>query len=109
MFILRIDFKTGLRVDFGFVERAPAAEALESLDVAKDGMLVLIHDDHGHEGHIRNDGVLSAVLTDLDAEVQGQMAVQQRIAALQPVPPDRFLSGDVVESPRPETQTPFST
>jgi hypothetical protein len=82
MHILRIDYKTGLRIDFGFTEKRAATEALSALDEAKSGSMVIVVDDHGHEGHVVKDGLLACVLTDLDAEVAGQMDVQQRVAEL---------------------------
>jgi hypothetical protein len=81
MHILRIDYKTGLRIDFGFLEKGPAREAVEAINTAKPGALVTIIDDHGHEGTLRVDGVLAVVLTDLAAEVSGQMDVQAAIEA----------------------------
>jgi len=85
MHILRIDYKTGLRIDFGFLEKRAAAEALSAIDEAKSGSMVLIIDDHGHEGHIYKDGVLACVLTDLAAEVQGQIDAQAAIAGVKAV------------------------
>lgn len=92
MHILRIDYKTGLRIDFGFLERTAAREAVEAINTAKPGALVTIIDDHGHEGTLRADGVLAVVLTDLVAEVQGQIDVQGAIAGVRAInepPPER--------------------
>lgn len=97
MHILRIDYKTGLRIDFGFLEKRAASEALSAIDEAKAGTMVLIIDDHGHEGHIVKDGVLACVLTDLAAEVQGQIDVQAAIEGVKGanglMPPVRITPG----------------
>lgn len=75
MFILRLDYDTGLRLDFGFRAAEHAGAARNKLDGAKPGALVLIADDHGHEASVRVDGLKSVSVVDVAMEGAGQVEV----------------------------------
>lgn len=79
MHILRIDYESGLRVDFGFLSIADGLSAQARLLDTKKGDFVLIADDHGHQAALRTDGILALVLTDLAAEVAGQIEIKSEI------------------------------
>lgn len=73
MFVFRVDFQTGQRLEMAFRARDQALAARDKIDAGKPGALVVIEDDHGHSASIRLTGILAVLVTDVAAERIGMM------------------------------------
>lgn len=107
MFILRLDYDTGLRVDLGFRDRERCMQARNSIDKAKDGK-VLVVDDHGHEISVRVERILVSSVVDVKMERYGQIEVgvaiekgaAEAIDDFELVPPEPVRMPPVVHTDR---------
>lgn len=101
MHILRIDFDSGLRMDFGFRAAEHALAARDSLDACKPGGRVMIRDDHGHDASVRIDGIKVAVVVDAAAEAAGAVEVGVAIDNARLETLQFFGRPPALEAPRP--------
>lgn len=83
MFILRVEYKTGQRYDFGFRDRAQGTAARDAIMAAPVGADVHVMDDHGHSAILFADGLLCLMLVDAQAEALGQQEVRYLLSLVQ--------------------------
>ena len=81
MHILRLDFEGGVRLDFGYIDRATAEACKLRLDSAKGRVAIV--DDHGHDATVKMEAVNSVTLVDLAAEMRGRAEAQRAMLALE--------------------------
>jgi hypothetical protein len=76
MFMLRLEYENRLRLDFGFYSLEEAVTVRQRIGAAKDGAMVPIQDDHGHDAMVRTAGLQAVMLTDVAAETDGAVRFQ---------------------------------
>jgi hypothetical protein len=82
MFILKVFYKSGQLFQFGYRDATMAKDVRDGIEACKAGQAVQVMDDHGHEAVLIKADMVAIQVTDVAAEVAGEIEVAQLVERL---------------------------